>query len=76
MHDSRVSHDLIDSVINFSYILADSAYDTSDIYDYVFENTHSIRVIDTNGRRGIRPERLTVNKKMSTPVEFFLETAK
>ena len=64
LHDSRVSHDLIDSVRNFSYILADSAYDTSDIYDYVFENTHSIPVIDTNGRRDIRPERLTVNRKI------------
>jgi hypothetical protein len=52
MHDSRVSHEMVDSVRNFSYILGDSAYDTSDIYDYVFENTHSIPVIDTNRRRG------------------------
>ncbi len=40
MHDSRVSHDLVDSVRNFSYILADSAYDTTDIYtDMLEKNT-------------------------------------
>ena len=64
IHDSRVSHDMIDSVRDFSYILGDSAYDTSDIYDYVFENIHSIPVIDTNKRRGIVPERLSVNRKI------------
>ena len=48
IHDSKVSHDMVDSVRNFSYILGDSAYDTSDIYDHVFENTHSIPIIDTN----------------------------
>ena len=64
IHDSRVSYDMVDSVRNFSYILADSAYDTSDIYDYVFENTHSIPVIDTNKRRGIVTDRLTVNRRI------------
>jgi len=64
IHDSKVSHDLVDSVRNFSYILGDSAYDTSDIYDYIFENTHSIPVIDTNKRRGIVPERLSVNRRI------------
>ena len=64
IHDSRVSHDMVDSVRNFSYILADSAYDTSDTYDYVFENTHALPVIDTNKRRGIVPERLSVNRKI------------
>lgn len=29
LHDSSASHDLIDTVRYFSYILADSAYDTS-----------------------------------------------
>lgn len=46
---------------HLSYILADYAYHTSDIYDYVFENSHSIPVIDTNKSRGIVPERLLVN---------------
>ena len=64
IHDSRVSHDMIDSVRDFSYILGDSAYDTSDIYDYVFENTHSIPVIDTNKRRGIVTDRLSVNRRI------------
>ena len=35
LHDFRASHDLIDSVRNFSYILAYSAYDTSETYDYI-----------------------------------------
>jgi len=64
IHDSRVSHDMVDSVRNFSYILADSAYDTSGTYDYVFENTHALPVIDTNRRRGIVPERLPVNRRI------------
>ena len=64
IHDSMVSHDLIDSVRYFKYILTDSAYDTSGIYDYVFENTNSIPVIDTNTRRGIVNERLSVNRKI------------
>ena len=62
--DSRVSHEMVDSVRDFSYILGDSDYDTSDIYDYVFKNTHSIPIIDTNKRRGIVPDRLTVNRKI------------
>ena len=57
LHDSKVSHDLIDAVRNFSYILADSVYDTSDIYDYIFENTHSLPIIDTNRRKGIIPRK-------------------
>ncbi len=64
IHDSRVAHDMIDPVRNFSYILGDSAYDTSEIYDYMFENTHALPVIDTNKRRGIVSERLTVNRKI------------
>ncbi|CAC11419.1 hypothetical protein [Thermoplasma acidophilum] len=63
IHDSRVSHRLIDSIRNFAYILADSTYHISEIYDYVFENTHSIPIIDTSKRRGIVPERLSVNRK-------------
>ena len=59
-----VSHDMVDSVRNFAYILADSAYDTSEIYDYIFENTHSTPVIDTNRRRGIIPERLSMNRRI------------
>ena len=64
MYDSHVSLDMVDSVRYFSYILADSAYDASDIYDYVFENTHTIPIIDTNKRRGIVNDRLPVNRKI------------
>jgi IS4 transposase len=62
VHDSSIAHDMVDSVGNFSYILADSAYDSSDIYDYIFENTHAIPIIDTNKRRGIVTERLSVSR--------------
>ena len=64
IHDSSVAHEMIDSVRNYRYILADSAYDTSEIYDYIFENAHSLPVIDTNKRRGIINERLTVNRRI------------
>ncbi len=57
VHDSKTSHRMVDSVRNFSYILADSAYDTSSI-------THSIPIIDTNKRGGIVQERLSVNRRI------------
>ena len=44
MHDSHVSHDMVDSVRDFSYVLADSAYDASDIYDYVLR-THMLYLL-------------------------------
>ncbi|WP_010917451.1 transposase [Thermoplasma volcanium] len=55
---------MVNSIRNFSYILADSAYDASDIYDFVFENTHPLPIIDTNKRGGIIPDRLPVNRKI------------
>ena len=64
VHDSSASHEMIDSVRNYRYILADFAYDTSEIYDYIFENAHSLPVIDTNKRRGIINDRLTVNRRI------------
>ncbi len=64
IHDSSVAHEMIDSVRNYRYILADSAYDTSEIYDYIFENAHALPVIDTNRRRGIINDRLTVNRRI------------
>ena len=66
IHDSSVAHELIDSVRNYRYILTDSAYDISEIYDYIFENAHSLPVIDTNKRRGIINDRLTVNRRIGT----------
>ncbi len=46
-------------------MLRDSIYDKSEIYDYIFENTGCIPVIETNKRRGIRSDRLTVNRNRS-----------
>ena len=64
IHDSKASHEMVDSVRNFSDILADSAYGTPGICGYVFGNTDAIPVICTNKRRGIVPERLPVNRKI------------
>ncbi len=50
LHDSGVSSDMMDSIKDFSYILADSAYDAADIYDYVVENTYALPIIGTNKR--------------------------
>ena len=64
VYDKNMAFPMIDSVRNYNYILMDAAYDSSDIYDYIFENTHSIPVIDTNTRRGIVEDRLTYNRKL------------
>ena len=52
-----------DSVRGHEYVLTDAAYDISDIYDYITDNTHAIPVIDTNRRMGIVPGNLTFNRK-------------
>ena len=63
IHDSKVAIEMIDSVRYHEYILMDAAYDSSEIYDYVMENTHALPVIDTNKRRGIVPNNLAFNRK-------------
>ncbi|MGC8619239.1 MAG: transposase [Thermoplasmata archaeon] len=37
----------------------DAAYDSPDIYEYIFENTDCIPVIDTNRRKGIIESKLS-----------------
>ena len=69
IHDSRVSHDMVNSVRSYVYILADSSYDTSEIYDYIFENTHSTSVIDTNRKRIIETERLPMNIRVNIDIK-------
>ena len=64
VYDKNIAFEMIDSVRDFRYILMDAAYDSSDIYDYIFENTYPIPVIDTNRRRGIVQDRLTYNRKL------------
>ncbi|QRF75153.1 hypothetical protein Thermo_00646 [Thermoplasmatales archaeon] len=64
IHDSRVSHDRVDFIRNFSYILGGSAYDTSDTYGYVYENTYALPVIDTNRRRSIVSGLLSMNRRI------------
>ena len=64
VYDKNIAFEMIDSVRDYNYILMDAAYDSSDIYDYIFENTHAVPVIDTNRRRGIINDRLAVNRKI------------
>ena len=64
VYDKNMAFEMIDSVRDYRYILMDAAYDSSDIYDYIFENTHAIPVIDTNRRRGIVETKLTCNRKL------------
>ena len=64
VYDKTIALPMIDSVRNYSYILMDAAYDSSDVYDYIFENTQAMPVIDTNRRRGIVEDRLTFNRKL------------
>ena len=64
VYDKNMAFPMIDSVRDFRYILMDAAYDSSDIYDYIFENTQAMPVIDTNRRRGIVQDRLTFNRKL------------
>jgi hypothetical protein len=61
--DKNIAFPLIDSVRDFEYIMMDKAYDSSDIYEYIFNNTHSSPLIDTNRRRGIVEERLSSARK-------------
>ena len=64
VYDKNMAVEMIDSVRDFRYILMDAEYDSSDIYDYIYENTHAMPVIDTNRRRGIVQDRLTYNRKL------------
>ena len=68
VYDRNIAFEMIDSVRNYNYILMDAAYDSSDIYDYIFENTHAMPVIDTNRRRGIVENKLTYNRKMGIAI--------
>ena len=63
VYDKNIAFEMIDSVRDYNYILMDAAYDSSDVYDYMFENTHAVPVIDTNRRRGIVEDRLAYNRK-------------
>ena len=68
IYDKNIAFEMIDSARNYNYILMDAAYDSSDIYYYIFENTHAIPVIDTNRRRGIIENKLTYNRKLSIAI--------
>jgi len=54
VHDSTVAKTQIDSI---RYFLADSAYDSQQIYRYIFDHSSMIPVIGTNKRKGISLEK-------------------
>ena len=68
--DENIAFEMLDSVRDSRYTLMEAEYDFSDIYDYIFENTHALPVIDTNRRRGIIEDRLTYN--LSSTLNFIL----
>ena len=55
---------MIYSVRNYGYVHTDSVYGTSKIYDYIFANTQSLPIIDTNKRRDAVNEGLTVSRRI------------
>jgi len=62
-HDKNVAFPLIDSLRDYCYVMADAAYDSSDIYEYIFENSKCSPVIDTNKRRGIIDSKLSHSRR-------------
>ena len=72
-YDENMAFGMIDSVRDFRCILMDAAYDSSDIYDYIFENTHAMPVIDTNRRRGIVEYKLSYNRKLGMEHIWYVE---
>jgi hypothetical protein len=66
VNDKNISFPLIDSVRKYSFVMMDAAYDSTDIYEYVFENTQCTPVIDTNRRRGIVESRLSHARRCKT----------
>ena len=43
--------------------MMDAAYDSSDIYKYIFDNSQCSPIIDTNKRRGIVDSRLSHSRR-------------
>ena len=71
VHDSTVAKKQIDSGEGYRYFLADSAYDSQQIYRYIFDHSSMIPVIDTNKRRGISLKK----SKSSSLVGYSVETS-
>ncbi len=63
LYDKNTAFPLIDSVRDYCYVMMDAAYDSSDIYEYVYENTRCTPVIDTNRRRGIIDSKLSRSRR-------------
>jgi len=63
LHDKNIAFPLIDSLRDYDYVMMDAAYDSSDIYEYIFENSKCSPVIDTNRRRGIIDSKLSHSRR-------------
>jgi len=63
LHDKNIAFPLIDSLRDYDYMMMDAAYDSSDIYEYIFENSKCSPVIDTNRRRGIIDSKLSHSRR-------------
>ncbi|MDI3523520.1 transposase [Kosmotoga sp.] len=57
VHDSTMAKVQIDSGQGYKYFLADSAYDSQQIYRYIFDRSSMIPVIDTNKRKNVSLEK-------------------
>ena len=64
VYDKNIAFGIIDSVRDYNYILVDAACISSDIYDYIFENSHAVPVIHTNKRMRIVEDKLAYNTKL------------
>jgi len=63
LNDKNIAFPLIDSLRDYDYVMMDAAYDSSDIYEYIFENSKCSPVIDTNKRRGIIDSKLSHSRR-------------
>ena len=59
LHNKNIAFPLIDSLRDYDYVMMDAAHDSSDIYEYIFENTGCSPVIETNRRRVIIDSKLS-----------------
>jgi len=55
--EKKLGLKIADPCKGFKYILADSVYDSNQVYGYIFEKTGLIPVIDINRRRGLDTEK-------------------
>lgn len=63
LNDKNIAFPLIDSFSDHSYVMMNAAYDSSDIYEFIFDNTQCSPVIDSNRMREIVDSRLSHSRR-------------